>query len=1454
MRHQKVKILAFFLAVFIAVASFPALKSNAAGGEIPNSNLTWTLDGNGKLTIDGTGAMPYWSAAANVPWNSSKSNIKTVEIKSGVTTIGPYAFRSHSNLTSISIPSTVTSIGSYSFQNCNKLTAIIIPNSVTSIGSYAFTSCTTLSSLSLSSNLTEIGNDAFKSCKALTSVSIPNGVTTISANAFNGCESMTTLSIPNSVTTIDEYAFYKCSKLNSVILPSSLITIGKAAFGYCSTITSITVPNGVNTIGVDAFACCTSLTAVTLPDSLLHIYNGAFRNCSNLSSINIPNELMFIGTNAFGYCSALTTFSIPASITTFGFDALGNTGVSKVTYKGTRSQWLNIDTLYDPELNWDMDKEMAKYNIEVIFSNGTNELTITSNPSNVTGKVGNTATFSVRATGDGLTYQWNEFVDGEWVACTYTGSTTANLKVPITCNKDGRRYDCTVTDTYGLSKTSTSATLTIDRTNLMINSAPVNFTGQVGETAVFVVGAQGDELTYQWQVFKDGEWTNCSINDGAKTAALSFEIKATANGNRYQCIITDGYGNSVTTKEVVLTIKTPLNITSQPSNASGFAGETATYTIAARGDNLSYQWQVFKDGAWTNCSMNDGAKTATLSFEIKATLNGNKYHCIITDGYGDSVTSNEVTLTVKTPVSITSQPSNVSGFAGETATFTVGTVGDNLAYQWQVFKDGAWTNASMNDGAKTATLSFEIKANANGNKYHCIINDGYGNTVTTSEVTLTVKTAAGISTQPSNCSGFIGDIATFTIVAAGDNLSYQWQVFKDGAWTNCSMNDGAKTATLSFEIKATANGNKYHCVITDGYGNSVTSSEVTLTAKTHLAITSEPGDFSGRVGSTATFTVGAVGDGLTYQWQVLKDGEWTNCSMNDGAKTATLSFEIKATANGNKYHCIVTDSRENSLTTKEVTLTAILPITITNQPVNFSGQAGDTAVFSVTANGNSLKYQWQTFKSGAWANCSNNDGARTNTLTLEAKSSRNGTIYRCVITDADNNTVNTNEVTMTVITPLAITTQPSNFKGVIGDTAVFTVKATGDDLKYQWQVYKSGAWSNCSVNDGAKTNKLSLEVKDSRNGTKYRCTITDVRKNTVTTNEVTLTVDIPLEILVQPVDYSGAENSTAVFTVSAQGVGLKYQWQVYKSGAWSNCSVNDGAKTKTLSLEAKASRHGTKYRCVITDANKESVKTNTVTLSVLIPLEIVTQPVNYSGPEGSSAVFTVKANGVGLKYQWQVYKSGAWTNCSVNDGAKTNKLTLEAKASRSGTKYRCVVTDANGENVKTNTVILTVEIPLEIVSLSDNFTGNEGETATYSIEAKGIGLKYQWQVFKNGEWTNCSINDGAKTATLSFTIKASQNGNKYHCIVTDSTGASVTSREVYLKVIGTFANQIDIGNTPLAPNQVVVEPANAVETVEPAEAADAVDTAETITESVEEPAAEVTEPVEAESDIVEEVS
>ncbi|MBR6836783.1 MAG: leucine-rich repeat protein, partial [Oscillospiraceae bacterium] len=148
--------------------------------------------------------------------------------------------------------------------------------------------------------------------------------------------------------------------------------------------------------------------------------------------------------------------------------------------------------------------------------------------------------------------------------------------------------------------------------------------------------------------------------------------------------------------------------------------------------------------------------------------------------------------------------------------------------------------------------------------------------------------------------------------------------------------------------------------------------------------------------------------------------------------------------------------------------------------------------------------------------------------------------------------------------------------------------------------------------------------------------------------------------------------------------------------------------------------------------------------------EIEKQPEDYAGPSGSAAEFTVKAEGSLLKYQWQVLKNGTWTNCSINDGARTDTLSLEIKSSRDGSKYRCVITDKFGKSLTTDEVTLTMVNPLIITEEPTDFSGSTGETATFSVAAHGDGIKYQWQVLKNGTWANCSINDGARTNTLSL--------------------------------------------------------------------------------------------------------
>ena len=125
------------------------------------ANLTWELTNEGELIIEGTGEM------TSCPWDGNyESEIKTVIIGEGVTSIRNFAFEDCSSLTTVIIPenSQLTSIGDYAFRSCSRLTAITIPASVTSIGSSAFDGCSSLTAINIPEGVTSIGNWAFSEC------------------------------------------------------------------------------------------------------------------------------------------------------------------------------------------------------------------------------------------------------------------------------------------------------------------------------------------------------------------------------------------------------------------------------------------------------------------------------------------------------------------------------------------------------------------------------------------------------------------------------------------------------------------------------------------------------------------------------------------------------------------------------------------------------------------------------------------------------------------------------------------------------------------------------------------------------------------------------------------------------------------------------------------------------------------------------------------------------------------------------------------------------------------------------------------------------------------------------------------------------------------------------------------------------------------------------------------
>ena len=202
--------------------------SGECGAE--GDNVKWELDSNGQLTISGNGKMKDYSNTSDSPWFGKRKGIKTVSIKSGVTSIGNRAFYLCENLTTITIPDSVTSIGNYAFDACSSLTNIAIPDSVTYIADWAFTNCKSLTSIILSDSITSIGNYLFSGCTSLTSITIPDSVISIGMWAFGNCSGLTSITISDSVTSIGVDAFWDCTSLSSITIPESVTDMKEAVF------------------------------------------------------------------------------------------------------------------------------------------------------------------------------------------------------------------------------------------------------------------------------------------------------------------------------------------------------------------------------------------------------------------------------------------------------------------------------------------------------------------------------------------------------------------------------------------------------------------------------------------------------------------------------------------------------------------------------------------------------------------------------------------------------------------------------------------------------------------------------------------------------------------------------------------------------------------------------------------------------------------------------------------------------------------------------------------------------------------------------------------------------------------------------------------------------------------------------------------------------------------------
>ena len=370
---------------------------------------------------------------------------------------------------------------------------------------------------------------------------------------------------------------------------------------------------------------------------------------------------------------------------------------------------------------------------------------------------------------------------------------------------------------------------------------------------------------------------------------------------------------------------------------------------------------------------------------------------------------------------IMKQPTDRTVNEGKWVGFNVAALGPGLNYEWQIYNvrsgTGKWSKfnySGKTNGVDAAAFGFSSGSNMNNRRFRCRIWNSNGS-VYTNEVTCTLLDVFPyFMDQPEDKTVIAGETASFWTACAGGHLQYQWyyRTSSSGTWKECT-GEGCDDDQLYVEGKAYRNGYQYRLHISNSVGETY-SRIVKLTVLSTPSFTKQPASVSISAGGYASFVVKATGGNLSYQWyyRTSSAGSWKTCSAAD-ATTTQMTVEAKSYRNGYQYRCRVSNflgykySKAATLTVTEMTKPAI-----TTQPSDKTASAGQTVKFTVKATGGSLSYQWYYRKSssGSWAKCSG-DSATTASLSVEAKSYRDGYQYRCKVSN-DYGYVYTNTVTL----------------------------------------------------------------------------------------------------------------------------------------------------------------------------------------------------------------------------------------------------------------------------------------------------------------------------------------------------------------------------------------------------------------------------------------------------------
>jgi alpha-tubulin suppressor-like RCC1 family protein len=411
-----------------------------------------------------------------------------------------------------------------------------------------------------------------------------------------------------------------------------------------------------------------------------------------------------------------------------------------------------------------------------------------------------------------------------------------------------------------------------------INQQPRDRAGFVGSSVNFDIGVGGKgPLLFQWR-------RNGVAIAGATGAVFATPALTLAdNGARYSVVVSNSAG-SVTSAEAALAVFGPPTITTQPVAQTVAVGATATFTVAATGEGLGYQWR--RNGiAVAGANTTSYTTTATVAAD-----DGVEVSVDVVNGAGIAG-STPVLLTVTSSPALLTGPLSQRVAIGEQATFAVVATGGNLQYQW--LRDGV----PIAGATARSYVTPAVTAGDDGARFGVTITNAQGS-ATSGNATLTAVAAAIAAPTTPFAEVAASRSATaaesFTVVRRSNGSVSAWGYNADGQrgdGTNGTASDTPATVTLPAGVTArsvAAGGNHALLLGSNGevyaWGRNA-SGQLGLGDQASRTVPSRVVLPAAAVSIAAgrEFSVAALADGRVYAWGLNNDGQ-----LGDGSRFSSV--------------------------------------------------------------------------------------------------------------------------------------------------------------------------------------------------------------------------------------------------------------------------------------------------------------------------------------------------------------------------------------------------------------------------------------------------------------------------------------------------------------------------------------------------------------------------------------